>query len=136
MAVLSQILPDNLVDTGEIFPRKKRESTALTLDPQEEQSLLTRIARSRPVGALTTLANILDTPGSIARNTLAGENPIKGLFNPEERTTGRQLLEKHRILGENKPGLDLGDIAGFAAEVLTDPLLPFGGLKGVSAAGK
>ncbi|MDE2101132.1 MAG: hypothetical protein KGL39_28045, partial [Patescibacteria group bacterium] len=45
-----------------------------------------------------------------------------GITNPADSVTGRQLLEKGGVLGKNKPGLDLGDVAGFGMEMLTDPL--------------
>jgi len=61
-----------------------------------------------------------------------------GLTNPKDIVGGRELLEKAGVLGENKPGLDAGDVAGFAAEVLLDPSTYFFGLglasKGIKAA--
>ena len=36
--------------------------------------------------------------------------------------TGRRLLEKAGVLGENEEGLDAGDVAGFAVDVLLDPI--------------
>lgn len=76
--------------------------------------------------ALMTVGNILDTPGSIVRNTLAGQNPLQGLFDPEQRTTGRGLLEQWGVLGENQEGFDMGDLAGFGVDVVADPLSIFG----------
>jgi len=57
----------------------------------------------------------LDTPGALLRGLLAGR--------PGKRVSGRELLG----LSENKPGLDSGDIAGFAAEMVVDPLNLLGG---------
>lgn len=79
--------------------------------------------------ALTTAGNVLDTPGSVARGLLAG-NPgaaLGGIFDPSQRVYGRDLLEGYGLLGENMPGFDLGDVAGFGAEVATDPLNLLGG---------
>lgn len=84
--------------------------------------------------ALMTVGAALDTPGAILRNSLAGQNPFQGLFNPEERTTGRGLLEQWGILDENTPGLDAGDVAGFGVDVALDPLNILGlGLAGKTA---
>ena len=56
--------------------------------------------------------------------------PILGTFGDElgitseedyMDNTGRRLLEKSGMLGENKEGFDWGDVAGFAADVLLDP---------------
>jgi hypothetical protein len=79
------------------------------------------------LGVVGTAGAILDTPGSIIRNSLAGENPFKGLFNPEERTYGNDLLEGWG-LRENDPDkwFEPGDFAGFGMELVTDPLNALG----------
>ena len=63
-----------------------------------------------------------------------------GLTDPKDIVGGRDLMEKAGILEENKPGLDWGDVGGFAAEVLLDPSTYFFGAglatKGASAATK
>ena len=63
-----------------------------------------------------------------------------GLTDPKDIIGGRELMEKAGILEENKPGLDWGDVGGFAAEVLLDPSTYFFGAglatKGVSASTK
>jgi len=77
-----------------------------------------------PVNPLDWLAGVgyvADTPYSMVRNALAGEDVTKGLVNPQERTTGRQLLEHWGLVSENEDGLDAGDVAGFGVEML-DPL--------------
>ncbi len=76
--------------------------------------------------ALRFIGGVLDTPGSIVRNTLALKNPLQGLFNLDNRTEGRDLLEQYGLLGENTPGFDMGDVTGFAADVVTDPLFYLG----------
>ena len=76
---------------------------------------------------LAGVGAVLDTPGALVRNSLAGRNPFQGLFDPEERTTGRGLLEDWGILGENQEGLDAGDLAGFGVDVVVDPVNLLGG---------
>jgi hypothetical protein len=56
----------------------------------------------------------LDTPGAYTRGLLAGK--------PGQRVGGRDMLQSWGVVGENTPGLDMGDVAGFGAEMLVDPL--------------
>jgi len=91
------------------------------LSPEEEQSLLGSIGHGIGSG-LEKLGNVLDTPGAAVRNLLTGKNPLPGVFDPSERTSGRQMLEQAGVLGPNQEGLDVGDVAGLAAEIATDPL--------------
>lgn len=86
--------------------------------------------------ALTTLSAIADAPGSIVRNTLAGTNPFQGLFHPEDRTSGRDLLEQWGAVGENTPGFDMGDLAGFGVDVVADPLSILGLGKAATGLGR
>ena len=87
-----------------------------------------------PEGFLGKLGYALDTPGAYTRGLFGGQ--------AGERISGRQMLQNWGALGENKQGFDMGDFAGFLAEVLFDPinLIPFGsiakGFKGVSSATK
>ena len=72
--------------------------------------------------ALESLGNILDLPGSSVRDALAAKNPFDQWLTPtrsENRTTGRELLRQHGLVG-NKDGWG-NAIAGFGAEVLLDP---------------
>lgn len=72
--------------------------------------------------ALEALGNILDLPGSSARDLLAGKNPLDQWLTPTtsaNRTTGRELLRQHKLVG-NKDNWG-NAIGGFAAEVLLDP---------------
>lgn len=97
---------------------------------QDEPGLLRSVGGSALSG-LAMAGNFLDVPGSMVRDTLAGENPFDQLLSPlsdENRTTGRGLLEQYGVLHKNRPGLDAGDVGGFAAEVALDPLtyLTFG----------
>lgn len=74
------------------------------------------------------LLSILDVPGALLRNTLAGRNPLQGIATDEERTTGRDLLESWGFLDPNEEGLDWGDVAGFGVDLIADPLNLLGGL--------
>ena len=67
------------------------------------------------MGILDQALYLADTPGALLRGLLAGK--------PGTRKTGREVLR----LGENQPGLDAGDVAGFLAEMLLDPLNWLGG---------
>lgn len=89
------------------------------------------------LSALGFVGNVLDTPGSIVRGLLARDpgRAFGGVFSPERRVHGRELLESLGWLGENEEGLDFGDVAGFGAEMATDPLNLLGaGLFGKTAA--
>lgn len=104
----------------------------IRLTPEQEDSLLNELAGAG-TSALGLIGNVLDTPGAFVRNILAGENPLPGILDTEQRVSGRDLLERHGILGENYEGFDMGDLAGFGAEVATDPFTFVGG--GVTKAG-
>lgn len=67
------------------------------------------------MSVLDTATYVLDTPGALLRGLLAGK--------PGQRATGREALH----LGPNKPGFDAGDIPGFLAELVLDPLTWIGG---------
>lgn len=77
---------------------------------------------------LAGVGYIFDTPGALTRGVLAGK--------PGERVGGREMLEEWGVLGENTEGLDAGDVAGFGADLLFDPLNLFGGLGLASKASK
>lgn len=64
--------------------------------------------------------DVLDMPGSYLRGALGGRLG--------ERLSGRDMLEEWGILGENQEGFDVGDVAGFGADVLFDPLNALGGV--------
>ncbi len=118
----------------------RRSGSMSDLSPEEEDSLVRSAARAGLSG-LGKVGNLLDTPGSIVRDLLtwlpggpAPVNPIDQLWSPlsgENRTSGRQLLEGYGMRANretgmggwlNDPGEGLRDVAGFATEVLTDPL--------------
>lgn len=102
-------------------------------DEEQQRSILKSLA-STGLSGLAAVGNLLDTPWSMGRDLLAGENPFDQLLSPfsaENRTSGRGLLEKWGVLGANTPGFDWGDVAGLAVDV-ADPIL--GGWKlGASA---
>lgn len=88
------------------------------------------------LGAVASVGNFLDLPGSSIRDILAGQNPLDQWLTPltdANRTTGRQLLEKYGMRANREtgmtgwlsdPGEGLRDLAGFGAEVLLDPFGP------------
>lgn len=92
------------------------------------------------LGAVASVGNFLDLPGSSVRDLLAGKGLGESFdqwltpLSDENRTTGRQLIEKHFGVRKNRetgitgwlsdPGEGLRDLAGFAAEVVTDPFGP------------
>lgn len=68
---------------------------------------------------LSAAGYVLDTPGALLRGVLAGR--------PGERVGGRELLEGYGLVNPNQEGLDLGDVGGFAADMVLDPLNLVGG---------
>jgi hypothetical protein len=71
-------------------------------------------------GTLDTIA----APGQYTRGLLSGR--------PGEKLGGRDMLESWGMLRPNKPGFDMGDVAGFLAEAIVDPinLIPLGAIGG------
>lgn len=98
--------------------------------PEEEDGLLAAIGR-KSLSGLQWIGESLDKPRRVVAGLIGGQpremlnvlpfSDTLGITNPEQIVTGRDLLEKVG-LPENQPGLDLGDVAGFALEVATDPL--------------
>lgn len=118
-------------------PRAEGQDETPPLTEQEVESVLQRLA-NQSLQAVETVGLILDTPGAIARGVLAGD-PLSGFnFDYDKRTSGEELLDAYgarpskQALGGWGSGL-----AGFATEVVTDPLFLFqGGLSALSKAGK
>ena len=80
--------------------------------------------------ALAGLGTVLDTPGAMLRTGLAGENPLEAVFDTDKRISGRELLERYGLVGENEDQgwiPDAGDLGGFAAEMVLDPTNLIGG---------
>ena len=81
--------------------------------------------------ALSGIGTVLDTPGAMLRTGLAGENPFAAVFDTDKRVSGRDLLERYGLAGKNEDQgwiPDMGDLGGFAAEMLLDPTNLIGGL--------
>lgn len=115
-------LPDPLTELGlGRSPVRRRRAAEPELTPEEQREMLESLAPPT-VSGVERVANLLDTPGAWVRGLLVGRLP------GGERVSGRELLEHYGLLGPNRPGFDWGDVAGFAAEVLLDPLtyLTFG----------
>lgn len=64
--------------------------------------------------ALSGAGYVLDTPGALLRGALSGRIG--------ERASGRDMLESWGMLDPNQEGFDAGDVAGFGADLLFDPL--------------
>lgn len=102
--------------------------TAIASRPQQsssDPSLMQRIA-GNVLSPLAIAGNVLDLPGSTVRDVLAGENPFDQWMTPttsENRTGGRDLLTRYGLTAPNDPHRwELSDLAGFGAELATDPL--------------
>lgn len=135
-------MPKSFASNG----RRKAATGSMALPP--DPSFLEQV-KSTGLSALEGLGNFLDTPGSMVRDTLSGENPFDNLLHPFSstgRTSGRDLLTKWGITSQNKETgfayddpSELGqDILGFGAELVTDPLAWATGLLkgGLSKAGE
>lgn len=93
--------------------------------------------------SLFGLFDILDRPGRSLRHLLTGNfSQALEAFDPgfteteSQPISGRDVLQQWGILGANREGLDAGDVFGFGAEVLLDPLTWAGGAIGKWTAGK
>jgi len=126
---------------------------------EEQERGFTDTLISGSLGALSSVGNILDLPGSSVRDILAWENPFDQWMpgnwtTHENRVTGRELLTKWGMRENvesgmggwvDDPGEGARDLSGFGAEVLLDPLtwtgfgavFPFikGGLASLKPAG-
>jgi len=114
-------------DLGARMAKKRQFSESQLSDPLEPPSLIKRVG-SGVVSGLSAIGNLLDTPGSMVRDVLAGENPFDQLASPLSslnRTSGRDLLRKHGLIGsQDTYGNFFG---GLGAEIALDPTLPFTG---------
>jgi hypothetical protein len=102
------------------------------------------------MGMMDTLQWIgesLNKPGAALRGVLGGQgagalkhlipfSDTMGITNPRDQMTGRQMLQNWGVLGENKSGLDWGDVAGFGADLATGLVGDYGYLKGATALGR
>lgn len=77
----------------------------------------------RLLDILSGVGNVLDLPGSSIRDALALQNPLDqwaSPFSQQNRTSGRQLLRRYGLAGEEDTGLNAA--GGMAAEMALDPL--------------
>lgn len=125
-----------------------RPAAYAPLSDQEEESALGAVAR-QGLGGLAYVGQSLDKAlgGRAVRGVLGGKpeellslipfSDALGITRQDDAVSGRDLLEKAGVLGANTEGLDVGDVAGFAADVALDPstYLTFGG-SAVGKAGK
>lgn len=124
LAELDAILA-NLGEPPQPKKRRQRQPSLLPdLSEAEVPGMLGNLANS-VLSGVAAVGNVLDTPGSLVRGLLAGEpgRAFGGIFDPDQRVSGRELLQDYGLVGPNKPGLDSADVAGFAAEVIADPLV-------------
>lgn len=131
MAVLDQIFEDIGLPSARTVAWPTRRPS---LTEREKSSLLGSLGASAMSG-MAAVGNVLDVPGSMARDILGGENPFDQLLSPfssDGRLTGRDLLTRWGMTSPNKetgiggwgddPAEGVSDVGGFAAEVLLDPL--------------
>lgn len=83
--------------------------------------------------------DVLDTPAGIVRDFAAGESAdsiIQGIFNPDKRATGRDVL--NNIFGYTDNPFTVGgfDVGSFATALVLDPLLFTGSVTGLTKAGR
>jgi 2-oxo-4-hydroxy-4-carboxy--5-ureidoimidazoline (OHCU) decarboxylase len=98
--------------------------------PEEEEGLIASVGR-KALSGLQWVGESLDKPRRVVAGLVGGQpremlnlipfSDTLGITNPEQIVSGRDLLESVG-LPENKPGIDVGDVAGFALEVATDPM--------------
>jgi hypothetical protein len=110
------------------------------IDPNTSPTDLLRNVGSMGLGVISSVGNLLDLPGSIARDLLAGKgflsfDQLASPFTDDNRTTGRELLNYWKLAPKEKetglvPFADPKEFAydtlGFLAEVFTDPFGPIG----------
>lgn len=115
------------------------------LDPEFLKELENPSFFEQTINAVFTPINfaldILDTPAGVVRDTLAGESfnsVIDGIFNPDKRATGRDVLNNVFGPTDKEDRLSLGgfDIGSFATAVVLDPLLFTGSITGLTKSGR
>lgn len=135
---------DDVFDFDSPGRRARKRPIVEALKEEEGPGVIASLG-SNALSLLSAVGNTLDTPASQVRAFLGGDQIGTGLTRPAERTSGRDILERQGILNKNVEGFHpidnpmdaLGDIAGFATEVATDPLtyLTLGG-SALTKAGK
>ena len=99
-----------------------RESLSDLLPEEERQGMLSRLANATTSG-ISGLGWILNTPGSVIRGGLSGGlgKAVSALWeSSDDRVDGRELLRQYDMVGDEDTWGNW--LAGFAAEVLLDPL--------------
>jgi hypothetical protein len=129
LAEIDAILSDPVRATAKRRKRRKEEKASLpALTPEERQGLMSQLG-SGVVSGLSAVGNVLDIPGSMVRDALAGQNPLDQLLSPltdRNRVTGRDLMRQYGLVGRKD---NYGNWwGGLAAEIALDPLtyLTFG----------
>jgi hypothetical protein len=136
-----------LLDLNALLRTTTQQESVPPVTEEEKKTLL-----QSGIGAVQYAAETLDKPGAAVRGLLSGQPeqlwhavPFSGTFasmfpgvaqawgmpSAEDRVYGREMLETWGLLDPNREGFSprqdpedaLGDVAGFAAEVLTDPLM-------------
>ena len=100
-----------------------RKSRAPSQPEEPETDSLLKKAGRGTLSGLAAVGNLLDVPGGMVRNTLAGRNPLSPVlapFSSDSRISGRDLLRKAGVVGRKDNWGNWG--AGLAVEVATDPL--------------
>ena len=117
--------------------RRRKPLETAPVPTEVKQSILSQLA-SQSGQALESLGLFLDTPGAIARGILAGDPASGFTFDSQRRVSGTELLDAYGLKPDDDTlgGYGAG-LAGFATEVVTDPLfLLQGGLGAMSTAAK
>lgn len=115
-----------------MFPSQEQDGLAAYMSPQDQQSALQSLM-SQAGSFVENLGLALDTPAAIGRGVLAGD-PLSGFSWDSERRVSGIELNKFYGLDVEDPYLRAG--AGFATEIITDPLFWLtGGSRALKAAG-
>lgn len=107
---------------------KRRKPQQEPLDEEQESSLLGDIGNATLSG-VGAVGNFLDLSGSSVRDALAGKNPLDqwlpwNLTSSEHRTSGRDLLRQHNLIGKKDTWGNF--FGGMAAEAVLDPTILLG----------
>lgn len=105
-----------------ISPPRRRRRSGPSLTEEQEQGLLAQLG-DVGLSGLSAVGNLLDLPGSVVRDVIAGEDPLDQLlpwnwFSREGRTTGAELAGNKRT-----PEFGSEEFwGGLGLEILADPL--------------
>ena len=99
-----------------------RQRSKRPISPEEEESMLRQIGH-KSMGAAAGLGNLLDLPGSMVRDVVAGKNPFDQLLtmtSAENRETEGNLLRSAGLIGKDDTWSNLP--ARLATAIVLDPL--------------